>query len=188
MEGAAKKVLSPAELILAELFFPGSLRLGLVLLALIFVLAGVLGLAVLHVLNVLDLQHLQRDPIIDVHDLSGNVLGTALRTATAIAVDGIGGPTALPLLLETIPLTDLRMAETVLALVLRGGGALAEGMRLPVDAAALGLALVHVLVVDDALVEGHMAGGRQLQGLSLSLFLARDGGRCRGRYPWHPRR
>lgn len=55
------------------------------------------------------------------------------------------------------------MAEAVLALVVRGRGALVEGMGLPVDAAALGLAPIQVLVVNDALVEADAPPPRVLR-------------------------
>lgn len=65
------------------------------------------------------------------------------------------------LLLEPISHPHLGMTTAVLALIVRRGGALAEGVWLVVNAAALGLASVHALVVDHALLEGHTSIGVQ---------------------------
>lgn len=61
------------------------------------------------------------------------------------------------LLLETIAQSYLGMATAMLTFIVRRGGALAKSVWPVVNAAALGLTAVHALVVDHALLEGHMS-------------------------------
>lgn len=83
--------------------------------------------------------------------MSDSVLAVMLMLTVAPAAALLG------LLLEAIAQPHLGMAAAMLALVVRRGGTLAEGVWLAVNAAALGLAPVHALVVDHVLLEGHVA-------------------------------